>query len=61
MIGGKIMAVNITRKKPLFGNRRSHALNATKMQQKPNKQTKKIEGIKVTMSAREWKSFKKAA
>ena len=55
------MAVNITRKKPLFGNKRSHALNATKMQQKPNKQTKKIDGIKVTRSAREWKSFKKAA
>ena len=29
------MAVKVTNKKPLTGNRRSHALNATKMQQKP--------------------------
>ena len=27
------MATKVTTKKPLFGNRRSHALNATKMQQ----------------------------
>ena len=30
------MANKLTTKKPLFGNRRSHALNATKKQQKPN-------------------------
>ncbi len=28
------MAIKVTNKKPLTGNKRSHALNATKMQQK---------------------------
>ena len=31
--GGNIMAVKVTNKKPLSGNRRSHALNATKRKQ----------------------------
>lgn len=55
------MANKLTTKKPLTGNRRSHALNATKMQQKPNLQTKKIDGVKVTLSTREWKTLKKEA
>ena len=54
------MAVKITSKKPLSGNRRSHALNATKMRQKPNLQVKKINGQKVIISAREAKTLNKA-
>ena len=34
----KYMARKITEKKPLSGNRRSHACNATKHMQKPNLQ-----------------------
>ena len=41
------MATKVTTKKPLFGNRRSHALNATKMHQNPNLQTFTINGEKV--------------
>lgn len=55
------MANKLTTKKPLFGNKRSHALNATKMQQKPNLQTKRVNGVKVTLSTKEWKTIKKAA
>ncbi len=54
------MAVKITNKKPLSGNRRSHACNATKMQQKPNLQVVTLEdGTKVRMSARELRSIRK--
>ncbi len=53
------MAKKITTKKPLSGNKRSHALNATKMQQKPNLQTKKINGVSVKLSARELKTLNK--
>jgi len=58
--GGFIMASNkkVTTKKPLTGNRRSHALNATKMKQKPNLQKKTIDGKKVIISAREAKKLK---
>ena len=52
------MAKKMTTKKPLTGNRRSHALNATKMKQKPNLQTKKVNGKKVRISAREMKKVK---
>jgi len=52
------MAKKITNKKPLSGNRRSHALNATKMVQKPNLQKKTINGEKVVISAREAKKLK---
>lgn len=55
------MANKLTAKKPLFGNNRSKALNATQKIQKPNLQTKKIDGVKVTLSNREWKTMKKAA
>ena len=37
------MATKVTNKKPLTGNKRSHALNATKKKQKPNLQKKKEE------------------
>ncbi len=54
------MAVKVTNKKPLSGNKRSHACNATKMQQKPNLQIVRLEdGTKVRMSAREIRSIKK--
>lgn len=54
------MAVKVTNKKPLSGNRRSHALNATKMQQKPNLQVVRLEdGTKIRMSAREVRSIRK--
>lgn len=57
--GGKLMATKITNKKPLSGNNRSHALNATKRVQKPNLQKKTINGEKVIISAREAKTINK--
>ncbi len=53
------MAKKVTNRKPLSGNRRSHALNATKHQYKLNLQTITINGKKVKMSARELKTLKK--
>ena len=55
------MAKKITTKKPLHGNKRSHALNATKHAQKPNLQKKTIDGVKVVISAREARTMAKAA
>lgn len=55
------MATKATKKKPLFGNLRSHALNATKTQQKPNLQKKTVNGKTVVTSAREAKVNKKNA
>ena len=55
------MAKKITEKKPLFGNRRSHALNATKHAFKPNLQTVTINGEKVKLTARELRTLNKAA
>jgi ribosomal protein L28 len=52
------MTTKVTTKKPLTGNKRSHALNATKMVQKPNLQKKTIDGKKVIISAREAKKIK---
>lgn len=52
------MTKKVTTKKPLTGNKRSHALNATKMVQKPNLQKKTINGKKVIISAREAKKVK---
>ena len=52
------MAKKVTTKKPLVGNNRSHALNATKMTQKPNLQKKTINGKKVITSVRESKKIK---
>ena len=54
------MATKVTTKKPLFGNRRSHALNATKMRQNPNLQTYTIDGQKVKLSAREARTMRKS-
>lgn len=55
------MAVKLTSKKPMFGNNRSHALNATRRSQKPNLQTVTLDnGLKVKLSARELKTLKKA-
>ena len=54
------MAKKVTSKKPLTGNSRSYALNATKRQQKPNLQVIRLEdGTKIRMSAREIRSLRK--
>ena len=52
------MTKKVSKKKPLFGNLRSHALNITKTRQKPNLQKKTINGEKVVISAREAKANK---
>ena len=57
--GGVIMTKKLSTKKPLTGNRRSHALNATKHAQKPNLQKVTINGEKVILSAREARTLKK--
>ena len=57
---GVIMAIKATSKKPLFGNRRSHALNATKHTQKLNLQNVTLsDGTKIKVTAREAKKFRK--
>ena len=53
------MAIKATAKTPLFGNRRSHALNATKHAQKPNFQKVTVNGEKVVLTAREARTIKK--
>lgn len=56
------MAKKITSKKPLSGNRRSHACNATKHMQKPNLQKVTLDnGETIRMSARELRSIKKTS
>lgn len=56
------MTKKITEKKPLFGNRRSHSLRATKHAQKPNLQKVTLEnGEKVVISARELRTLRKNA
>lgn len=50
---------NLSSIKPLKGNKRSHSNIATKTTQKPNLQTKKVNGVKVTLAASEWKTLKK--
>ena len=56
------MATKITTKKPLFGNNRSHAMNATRRNQKPNLQVVTLEnGLKVKLSARELRTINKAS
>ena len=47
------MAKKITTKKPLAGNKRSHALNATRMVQKPNLQKKSMQTTKNTITTEE--------
>ena len=53
------MATRITAKKPLVGNRRSHACNATKHAQKTNLQTYTINGEKIVTTAREARTLNK--
>ena len=53
------MTKKLSTKKPLTGNRRSHALNATKHAQKPNLQKVTINGEKVILSAREARTLRK--
>ncbi len=53
------MAKKVSNKKPLFGNKRSHALNTTKMRQKVNMQKVTLNGVTVIMSAKEAKKFRK--
>lgn len=55
------MAKKLTSKKPLFGNLRSHALNATRTKQNPNLQNYKINGTKVRLTTREARTLKKDA
>jgi ribosomal protein L28 len=50
-----------TDRKPLFGNNRSHALNATKKIQRLNKQKVTIDGKTVVTSAREAKKVRKGS
>ncbi|MEG0794418.1 MAG: bL28 family ribosomal protein [Bacilli bacterium] len=53
------MATKVTTKKPLSGNKRSHALNASKRTQNPNLQKKTINGERVIISAREARTINK--
>lgn len=54
------MAVKVSGKKPLFGNKRSHALNATRKKQGVNLQVVRLEdGTKVRLSAREIRTSRK--
>ena len=54
------MAKKLTSKTPLFGNRRSHACNATKHAQKPNLQQITLDnGKKIRISARELRTLNK--
>ena len=58
--GGIFMAIKATSRKPLFGNRRSHALNATRHTQKLNLQNVTLnDGTKVKVSTREAKKYRK--
>ena len=56
------MAIKATAKKPMFGNRRSHACNATRHAQKPNLQKITLDnGESIRISARELRSLKKTS
>lgn len=50
-----------TDRKPLFGNSRSHALNATKKKQSLNKQKVTINGKTEVMTTREAKKIRKGS
>lgn len=55
------MAINVTGRKPLFGNKRSHALNATRKKQSLNLQPVTLEdGTRVRLTARELRTMRKA-
>lgn len=53
------MAKKVSTKKPLFGNLRSHACNATRTKQRVNMQKVTLNGVTVIMSAKEAKKFRK--
>lgn len=54
------MAKKVTSTKPLFGNRRSHALNATRHAQKPNLQKVKLDsGETIRMTAKDLRTLNK--
>ncbi len=54
------MAVNVSGRKPSFGNRRSHSMRATRHKQNLNLQTIKLEdGTKVRLSTREIRTLRK--
>ena len=54
------MAVKVTNRRPLFGNKRSHALNATRTKQGVNLQVVRLEdGTKVRVSARDLRTARK--
>ena len=53
------MSKKVTERKPLFGNNRSHALNATRKKQSLNLQKIIVDGQQIIVSAREAKKFKK--
>ena len=53
------MAKCTSERKPLFGNNRSHALNATQKIQKVNMQNVTVNGKTVKMSTREAKKLRK--
>lgn len=54
------MAVKVTKRKPNSANKRSHALNATKKQQKLNLQVVRLEdGTRVRLTAREIRALNK--
>ena len=56
------MAKKVTSSKHLFGNRRSHACNATRHAQKPNLQKITLDnGESIRISARELRSLKKTS
>ena len=53
------MAKKVSIRKPLTGNNRSHALNATKKRQKINMQKVVVNNETVVMSTREAKKYRK--
>lgn len=56
------MGKNLSRKKPNSANKRSHACNSTKTQQKVNLQVVRLEdGTRVRISAREKRTLMKDA
>ena len=55
------MAKKVSKTTPLFGNRRSHACNATRHAQKPNYQKVTVDGKTVIMTSRELRTLKKEA
>lgn len=56
------MAIKVTNKTPLFGNKRSHACNATRHAQKPNLQKITLaDGTSIKISARELRALKKVS